>query len=141
MDEFFVSDQAFLRSLHGREYGWNMASFPGALKAAMRLGYACLGGQFQFRTDDGICEMYWLAADSADRLSEELWSDYVRRSCGEVSQHYQRLVAATDFRKMAFEWPTVSSLLAPDVDPTNFVVFVAYFVTEIELKSLSTKTS
>jgi len=39
-------------TLRGNEYGWNIPSFPEALASAETLGYACLGGQFQFRLDD-----------------------------------------------------------------------------------------
>jgi hypothetical protein len=56
-------------TLRGNEYGWTIPAFPNAIAEAEARGYACLGGQFQFRLDDGsICEMYWLSVDSKDRL-------------------------------------------------------------------------
>ena len=58
-------------TLRGNEYGWALDEFPGALTKAETLGYACLGGQFEFRLDDGTCELYWLNADSKDRLPGE----------------------------------------------------------------------
>ena len=39
--------------LRNNEYGWSISSFPDALEKAQALGYACSGGQFQFRLDDG----------------------------------------------------------------------------------------
>jgi hypothetical protein len=61
-------------TLRGNEYGWSPSSFPDALASAEANGYACLGGQFQFRLDDGgTCEMYWLAADSKERKHGESW--------------------------------------------------------------------
>ena len=46
-------------TLRGNEYGWSISSFPDALSRAEKKGYGCLGGQFQFRLDDGsTCEMY-----------------------------------------------------------------------------------
>ena len=90
-------------------------------------GYACLGGQFQFRLDDGTtCEMYWLNADSEDRDSTESWMDYSRRSCLEVLTKFQNLVSVTDFKKEAANWPMAQ------IDPTRNLVFVGYFVTEVE---------
>ncbi|MGA7925849.1 MAG: hypothetical protein WCA20_07620, partial [Candidatus Sulfotelmatobacter sp.] len=71
-------------TLRGNEYGWSVAVFPDALAEAEGRGYACLGGQFQFRLDDGTCEMYWLNADSKDRAHGESWADYCHRSCSEV---------------------------------------------------------
>ena len=55
-------------TLRGNEYGWIVSTFPSAVAKAEVRGYACLGGQFQFRLEDGsTCEMYWLEADSAER--------------------------------------------------------------------------
>jgi hypothetical protein len=50
-------------SINGNEYGWPLHAFPSAALRAKSLGCACVGGQFQFRTPVGVCEMYWLEAD------------------------------------------------------------------------------
>jgi hypothetical protein len=136
MDDTLPSELTVGAILQGGEYGWSIAAFPDAQATSIRLGYACLGGQFQFRLDDATCEMYWLNADSSARTSEESWSEYARRSCEEVSQGFQRLAASTDFRKAALDWPTVQGLHAPGIDPAEFVVFVAYFITEQEWQNL-----
>lgn len=117
-------------SLQGNEWGWPVSSFPNAITRAAALGYACLGGQFQFRLSDGsTCEMYWLSASSDDRRSDEAWADYSRRSCVEVSQNFQQLVSETDFSTEALTWNT-------QIDPSRDLVFVAYFVQEDEYQSL-----
>lgn len=96
-------------TLRGREYGWSIESFPQALAAAKTLGYACLGGQFQFRIDDGsVCEMYWLGADPKDPVPGESWSDYCNRSGAEVFNSFQHLTSTADFRKEASSWPSIS---------------------------------
>jgi hypothetical protein len=78
-------------TLRGNEYGWLRSSFPVALARAEAHGFACLGGQFQFRLNDGsTCEMYWLNADSKDRMPEESWDDYGLRSCSEVRENFER---------------------------------------------------
>ncbi|HTX16696.1 MAG TPA: hypothetical protein VMD77_15455 [Candidatus Baltobacteraceae bacterium] len=111
-------------SLRGNEYGWIVSAFPNALSKAENVGYACLGGQFQFRLDDGrTCEMYWLNADAPERAEGESWADYSRRSCAEVLQRFQCLVSETDFQKEASSWPV-------PIDPVKNLVFVAYFVRE-----------
>src|SRR5882757_1670177 len=80
-------------ALRGNEYGWEIAAFPNALAHAEALGYGCLGGQFQFRLQDGsTCEMYWLNADSNDRVEGEAWSEYSHRSCSEVLKRFQQLI-------------------------------------------------
>jgi hypothetical protein len=117
-------------TLRGNEYGWSVSSFPNALAKAQASGLACLGGQFQFRLDDGsTCEMYWLDADSTERTGGESWADYSRRSCMEVSQRFQHLLSDTNFRKEALKWNV-------QIDPTNNLVFVAYFVRETDWSRL-----
>lgn len=113
--------------LRGNEYGWSTISFPAALKRAEVHGFACLGGQFQFRLADGsTCEMYWLRADSKERLPGESWAVYSRRSCSEVNQKFHRLMAETNFSKEASGWNLPSTVIED-------LVFVAYFVTESDL--------
>lgn len=126
------SDVAEGATLRGNEYGWSILSFPAALQRAEAHGYACLGGQFQFRLDDGsTCEMYWLSADSRERLPGESWADYACRSCCEVQRNFQRLVSETDFSKEASGWNLPPAAIAN-------LVFVAYLVTEVELARLGT---
>jgi len=113
-------------ALRGTEYGWTVSSFPNALSKAQAAGYACLGGQFQFRLDDGsTCEMYWLEADSTERTGGESWEAYSRRSCTEVLRRFQYLMSKTDFAKEASNWSL-------QIDATKYLVFVAYFVRETE---------
>ena len=116
----------------GNEYGWTLDAFPQALLKAQALGYACLGGQFQFRLDDGTYEMYWLDADSNDRREGEPWAEFVRRSCDEVLGRFNATVASADFPKEASSWPSLATAMAQGLDIVNHIVFVAYFVTESE---------
>ena len=118
-------------TLRGNEYGWSLSSFPQAVARAEANGYACLGGQFQFRLEDGsTCEMYWLNADSEERATGESWPNYAHRSCSEVLDAFRHLFSGTDFRKEASNWSV-------QINPERDLVFVAYFVTENEWASLS----
>jgi hypothetical protein len=131
MHDDLLSELVEGATLLGNEYGWSISAFPNSLSFATVRGYACLGGQFQFRIDDGsICEMYWLEADSNERTDVETWAEYSRRSCAEVLQKFQRLVTETDFGKEAARRPV-------QIDPTRNLVFVAYFVGEVDWASLS----
>jgi hypothetical protein len=113
-------------TLRGNEYGWSVSSFPKALSKAQAGSYACLGGQFQFRLDDGgTCEMYWLHADSHERTAGEAWADYSRRSCTEVLGRFEQLMSETDFGKETLNWNV-------QIDATKDLVFVAYFVRETD---------
>src|SRR4051794_38203316 len=92
-------------TLRGNEYGWTPASFPNALQKAESYGFACVGGQFQFRVADGTCEMYWLESNSTERRTGESWDDYSHRSCVEVREGFDKLVNDTDFVNEAVDWP------------------------------------
>ena len=135
MDDKFTLPPEVTRgaTVRGNEYGWTLDAFPQALLKAEALGYACLSGQFQFRLDDGIYEMYWLDADSTDRRDGESWADYGRRSCGEVLDRFKAAIASADFPKEASSWPWLASAMAQGLDIATHLVFVAYFVTETEL--------
>ena len=52
-----------------------------------------------------------------------------RRSCSEVLNRFQHLASTTDFGKEALSWPSIQ------IDTTQDLVFVAYFVTETDLAS------
>lgn len=122
-------------TLRGNEYGWSASSFPHAVARAEANGHACLGGQFQFRLEDGsTCEMYWLNADSEERAAGESWPNYAHRSCSEVLDAFRRLLSDTDFRKEASNWSV-------QINPARDLVFVAYFVRESEWASLSDRRS
>jgi hypothetical protein len=116
--------------LSGNEYGWRVSDFPAALAAAESHGFACLGGQFEFRLSESIYEMYWLNADSTDRRSGETWADYSQRSCSEVLNKFNDLVSKTDFVREALNWGLLPSA-------TEGLVFVAYFENEQSLAELS----
>jgi hypothetical protein len=120
-------------TLRSNEYGWTISTFPNAIAIAEADGYACLGGQFQFRLADGsVCEMYWLSADSNERLEGEPWKDYSHRSCTEVLEKFRHCLSQTDFRKEAAQWPL-------PIDTADDLVFVAYFVTETDLAAISSQ--
>lgn len=123
-------------SFDGQEYGWRILSFPTTLAAAERLGFACLGGQLQFRINGSIFEMYWLNADASDRLPNELWLDYVQRSCSEVGRTFAELVRNLNIQKVVQEWPALNAMLASGIDASESLVFVAYFVTQEEFTAL-----
>jgi hypothetical protein len=119
--------------LEGNEYGWHPALFPEALANAQALGYACIGGQFQFRLDDGTCEMYWLSADSDPRQEAESWLAYCERCCSEVRTRFQKLMSETDFRKQALEWQPVREAMDHGLNPLEKLTFGERYVNHISM--------
>lgn len=134
MDFSLPSEITKEASLRGNEYAWPISAFPDALAKAKSMGFACIGGQFQFRLQSGTCEMYWLNADPADRRDGELWLDFSNRSCVEVLTKFQDLVSRANFAKEAANWHLSASAL-------ESLVFVAYFESESSFAELSAKRS
>jgi hypothetical protein len=120
-------------NLRGNEYGWAPESFAIVVAIAADHGYACLGGQFQFRLPDAICEMYWLRADSTERAHDESWNQYSRRSCDEVGDAFNRLMRTTDFRAQASDCEFLKHKVDAGFDSIPTLMFVAYFVTEQQM--------
>ncbi len=118
--------------LRGNEFGWRPQDFPWALKEAARLGFRCIGGQFQFRLPDGpTCEMYWLDADAPHRLFEESWSAFVSRCEVDVRAKFEQRLQSIDFRHEAEDWECIRQLMTNGkIDPLEHVYFVAYFEDE-----------
>jgi len=123
-------------TLRHKEHGWSISLFPEAVAKAQSMGYGCLGGTFEFWLDPGFgdYEIYWLDAESRERMQGEPWDDYARRSCSEVLEKFQGLVSTTDFRKIASDQQL-------QIDLQKRLVFVADFVTEADVADLAKKIS
>ena len=121
-----------------KEFAWPVDVFPGVVAAAPGLGYACLGGQFQFLLSGGkIFELYWLSADSQERKAGEPWSEFAARSCMEVAQGFMVLLQSAAFQDEAEKF---KRLEAGTVDASRSkLVFCAYFVSETEWRELGAR--
>jgi hypothetical protein len=117
-------------SLRGNEYAWPLDVFPSILGKAESLGFACLGGQFQFRVPGTTCEMYWLDVDAGDREPREPWGAYVARSSVEVRSGFNALLLSTNFLAEAQRWTDVPELTGVGASPEQYLCFVAYFIAE-----------
>lgn len=117
-------------NISGNEYGWPLAIFLETAHRAEAMGYACVGGQFQFRAPVGICEMYWLAADPSDRRPAESWDAYCGRTRAEVLDKFSAIVSETNFLAVAADWPVLKLEMEQGLNVLATLVFVAYFETE-----------
>ena len=141
MERTLPSEVLIGAHLRGNEHGWELASFLPALHNAEMQGDASLGGSVQFRLEESTCEMYWLSADSKDRHPDEEWGEYCKKSCAEVRQNFERVVLETDFREQTESWPHLREMTAHGLDYMELLVFVAYFVDEVEWLGLQQRTS
>jgi hypothetical protein len=117
-------------SFDGNELAWPVEAFPAVLDTAAAAGFACLGGQFQFRFPDGLFEMYWLNADSNDQQTSESWSAYVERARNEVLATFERIVAETDFHQEAKACSFLNEKLQSGTDIMDALCFCAYFISK-----------
>jgi hypothetical protein len=122
-------------TLRGNEYAWDPDRFPVVVSSAPGLGFACLGGQFQFRTESGTREMYWLNADPNERRADEPWSEYATRSCAEVLACFRTLMSTVQWDTEAAKWKGLLEELKGK-KLLDFVAFQAYFVSEVEYAQL-----
>ena len=139
MNNFLLPQQLTDGAVHrDKEYAWELGAFPQALENAPGLGYACLGGQFWFLSQDGsLYEPFWLEANAADRTDGEQWSEYTLRSCAEVLTQFNALLESTSFVEEAKKFGTFAESVSSDDFKAKFrVLFNAYFVTEHDLFSL-----
>jgi hypothetical protein len=115
----------------GGEHAWRQRDVEEVLREAASVGLACLGGQVQFQTREGICEAYWLNFDPPSQRQGEPWSDYVSRSSNEALVGFLRLNRGTNFTSVAREWESIRTKMdREDYDPVDDLWFVLYFATD-----------
>jgi hypothetical protein len=114
-------------SRRGDEYAWRLPDVLEVIAAARALGLATLGGQVQFRTPGGTCELHWLSADAEDRHPGESWEDYVARSADEVSRKVRSLAEVTNFIGEGISFPHLAELRSKGEALEEYLCFVLYF--------------
>lgn len=121
----------------GGEHAWRQHDVEEVFQEARLAGLACLGGQAQFQTGEGIAEAYWLDFDPQPQRERETWSDYVSRSSNEALKCFRLLCRDTDFRSVAREWEFIATKMDREAyDPVGDLWFVLYFATETTAPSL-----
>lgn len=120
----------FSREERAGEPAWSIRDLPSILQEAESLGLACVGGTFQFRTENHTAEMYWLSTETAPRATSESWPDYCKRAREETSRQVEAIMTSTDFQAEAKNWkPILSQLELEDSNAADYLVFVASFDT------------
>lgn len=85
------------------EFGWRENDVVEVINTAVENGLAILGGQVQFVFEDGTCELYWLNYNSNDKLNNENWSEYSRRTANECIQKLGK-IASRNIESEAIEF-------------------------------------
>ena len=136
-DELLLPKAVRLKAaVRGGEYAWRQDDVEGVIRQAEVVGLACLGGEVQFQTADGVCEAYWLTFGPGPRREGEPWPDYIGRSADETLDKFHQLCRRTDFKSLAQEWDLLRTKMEGNAyDPVDDLWFVLYFATESRLRT------
>jgi hypothetical protein len=111
----------------GKEYAWRQQGVQQAIIAAKEIGLATIGGQVQFITPDGVCELYWLSYDSTARKGLEKWEEFVIRSANESIGKFNELCIKTNFINAGIESFLLLREMSKSEDISKYLYFVLYF--------------
>jgi len=101
--------------------------FLDVLHEAASIGFACIGGQFQWVLPGGTCEPFWLNVDSNPHHRGESWASYVERAEAEVKGGYELLLRTTDFNAEADKWEFLREQKENGISLDDCLIFIAYF--------------
>ncbi len=110
------------------EFGWAQEDFPEVIEAARKIKLAVIGGQVQYVLPDGICELYWLSYDPAERQINETWLTYCDRTANECLEKFNKLIATTNIEEEAVtNFPFLADKKKSGIDIDKFLAFILYF--------------
>lgn len=109
------------------EFGWKQEDFIDVINAAKEIPMAVVGGQVMYFLPDGICELYWLSYDPADRKTKENWIDYCNRTANECIKKFKYLINSVDINAAALTVPFLENKSKAGVNIDNYKTFVLYF--------------
>lgn len=75
----------------GKEYAWKRTDFKEVLSKAVEVGLGIIGGQVQFKLEDGTCELYWYKYDTTERKPGENWKVYCQRTKEECLNQFEKI--------------------------------------------------
>ena len=86
-------------SLRGQEHAWPIEWIPDVIEAARVANLLNIGGQLQFRLQDGAtCECYWVEVDTYKSVPSNLrWADRVALSAEVALKDFTTLRKTVDF--------------------------------------------
>lgn len=117
----------------GNEFGWRFEDMPKVVAAAKASNLGILGGQVQYITNDGTCELYWLAADPEERLRGESWQDYVERSALDFLRLFEVNINSKDVREDALNsFDHLKQKQKQGVDIEQYKYMIVYLQSETE---------
>ena len=113
--------------ISGKEYGWRQSDVLQVFDAAVAIPMAIIGGQVQYKFQDGICELYWLSYDSSKRQPGEKWPAYCERTKIESTRKFSEIINHTDFEKAAENFDFLIKKLKAGINIEEYKLFIIYF--------------
>lgn len=111
----------------GNEYGWKKEDIFDVINEAKNHGFRCVGGQVMFYLPCATCELYWLEFDSNEKLENEYWEQWVKRSAQECIEQITRIIQEIDILEECLEFPKINEMYKKGVDVLEYCYFVCYF--------------
>ncbi len=85
-------------TLRGREFAWQLNDIPSVIEAVKATGYISIGGQLQFRLEDGgTYECYEVEVNTCKTLEKLDRAEHVSASAAEALRQFDRLPNEFDF--------------------------------------------
>jgi lactate dehydrogenase-like 2-hydroxyacid dehydrogenase len=97
IEEKYLPNEILQKAIvSGKEYGWKRDDFKEVVDKTVEIGLGIIGGQVQFKFQDGTCELYWHKYDTTERKPGENWNDYCQRTKKECLSQFEKLPTDTE---------------------------------------------
>ncbi|HET8860978.1 hypothetical protein [Marivirga sp.] len=112
----------------GNEYGWKRTDFKEVVDKAVEVGLGIIGGQVQFKLQDGTCELYWHKYDTTDRKLDENWKDYCQRTKEECLSQFEKIPTDKKLIREGIEnFDFLKEKSKTNIELSDFLIFILYF--------------
>jgi hypothetical protein len=111
----------------GNEYGWKEIDVLEVINSAVEIGLAIIGGQVQFVFEDGTCELYWLSYNSNDRLKNENWFEYSKRTAKESIEKLKKITSRNIEAEAIENFSFLKEKKSKGIEIYKNMVFILYF--------------
>jgi hypothetical protein len=127
--ERFLPKELLSRASKRRnEYAWRWNDILHVASAAEKAGFACTGGQAQFRSPDGTSEFNWSSFTPEGKRGDETWDQYVIRSWKDTRRICHRLFTdESTIAKGKRIFRFIQETAKQDMLPRETLWFVLYF--------------
>jgi hypothetical protein len=143
IEEKYLPNEILQKAIvSGKEYGWKRDDFKEVVDKTVEIGLGIIGGQVQFKFQDGTCELYWHKYDTTERKPGENWNDYCQRTKKECLSQFEKLPTDTELINEGIQsFDFLKEKDKKNLKLGDFLIFILYFndlETELEKNKKTT---